>query len=978
MRKESNNSMADQLYCRYRRTVFLAAMAFLSGGLSTSASNGQVPDLTKTIDFERKGQFHLGPTGAKGWIYTGGNFMTTAARQILVTEVEPGSAADGKLEVGDVILGVGDRPFSSDARRSLGLAIDEAERTENQGILKLVRWRPVKDADTRQGTKETIELKLRVMGSYSDTAPWNCPKTKRIFDDALKVIVESKDMGRLGATALSLLATGEKEHAEIVRQYLHNAPWARPDVNISVESGGKQSWHCGYHNVLLTEYYLATGDEYVLPAIREHSIKTAMGQSNAGTWGHGFAWTSQNGGKLHGGLPGYGALNQAGMPCFLSLLLAKKCGIGHPEIDAAISRSNRFFEQFIDKGSIGYGFHRPSLEINANGRNGMSGNGKNGLGAIVFHLQGHQEGTRFFSRLTASLYSTCEYGHSGNSYSYFWDPLGANCGGPKLVAAFLKELRWYYALTRKADGSFVYQPLGGQYGGGLLSPTAAQVLIASLPRRAIYLTGKGQKESGGLGEKEVRETIASGRWRLADTDEMGADDLIDKLDDWSPIAREWIARKLAAKEGDFVPRLVRQLEDERPEARAGACAALGYLGPRAGDAVPSLAQALTDEQSIVCISAGYALARIGKSSRRAIPELLRAMLDSQETEKMKPRQQALAYSFGYANSKYAPLYFDGILPQFSESENPLDSVDRELLYSAITKLLNDPSGRTRGSAAYALNFFSRQDTAVMAQQIYNSIKHVALNYRMMDDGVRARGLDLMARFQIKEGIPLCFETFDFHRWGAVMRVPNRFRTLRAYAGNTKPFLPQLREMRSRWRSGEHRDMLEETIRIIEEDENPPPMISLHDLVDERLEDDLSPARNDEQRVALCRKLMAQWPEDYFYQAAGLRKIVAILGSEAFDDVLNALAQPNEILHDVAVPLAAELPDAGTEKWVDLLAHAKGKKLAGILEVLAHRKDPQALQDVSRYLQHENTVVREAAKRAVSQLDQPVEKGQSPP
>ena len=953
---------------QYRYTTLFIALALLSDGLSTSIAAGQVPDLTETIDFERKGEFHLGPTGAKGWIHTGGNFMTTDARQILITEVEPGSAAEGKLQVGDVILGVGEKPFTADARMSFGLAIDEAERTENRGSLKLIRWRPVKDASPRTGTRETVELKLRVLGNYSDTAPWNCPKTKRILDDALNVIVASNDMGRLGATALALLATGEKEHAEIVRQYLHNASWARPDIKISVEIGGKQSWSCGYHNLLLTEYYLATADEYVLPAIREHSIKTAMGQSNAGTWGHGFAWTSQNDGKLHGGLPGYGALNQAGLPCFLSLLLAKKCGIEHPEIDAAIARSSRFFEQFIDNGSIGYGFHRPSLEMNANGRNGMSGNGKNGIGAIVFRIQGNREGTRFFSRLTASLYNTCEYGHSGNSYSYFWDPMGANCGGPKLVAAFLKELRWYYALTRKADGSFVYQPLGGQYGGGLLSPTTAQVLIGSLPRRAIYLTGKGQKEDAWLDDKEVRATIASGRWRLADTDPMTADDLIGKLDDWSPIAREWIARKLAAKEGDSVPRLIRQLEDERPEAWAGACAALGYQGQRAADAVPSLAKALTDKESIVCISAGYALARIGKSSRQAIPDLLRAMLDSRETEKMKPRQQALAYSFGYANSRYAPLYFDGILPQCSEGENPLDGVDRELLYAAITRLFNDSSGRTRGSAAYALNSFSRQDTAVMAQQIYNAIKYVALNYRMMDDGVRARGLDLMARFQIKEGIPLCFDTFDFHRWGAVMRVPNRFKTLQAYGGNAKPFLPQLREMRSRWRSGEHRDMLEETIRIIEEDDNPPPIISLHDLVDERLEKDLSAAGNEKERVALCRKLMAQWPEDYFYQAAGLRKIVAILGSEAFDDLLNALAHPDEILHEAAVSLAADLPGAGTEKWVDLLANAKGRRLAGILDVLAHRQDPKALPSARKYLQHEDPVVRQAATRAVAQLD----------
>ena len=114
----------------------------------------------------------------------------------------------------------------------------------------------------------------------------------------------------------------------------------------------------------------------------------------------------------------------------------------------------------------------------------MSGNGKNGVAAIVFRLLGERQAQRFFTRLTASLYNSCEYGHSGNSYTYFWDPLGAGVGGPKMAAAFHRELRWYYALTRRRDGSFVYQPLGGYYGRGVLDPTISQVLLANRPGRS--------------------------------------------------------------------------------------------------------------------------------------------------------------------------------------------------------------------------------------------------------------------------------------------------------------------------------------------------------------------------------------------------------------------------------------------------------------------------------------------------------------
>ena len=112
--------------------ISIIALLGLIVGQGLMSVEGQVPDLTKTIDFERSAVFHLGPTGAKGWIYAADNFMTTEARQILVTEVEPGSAAEGVLEVGDVILGIGGELFSSDARMALGRAIDEAERTRGR------------------------------------------------------------------------------------------------------------------------------------------------------------------------------------------------------------------------------------------------------------------------------------------------------------------------------------------------------------------------------------------------------------------------------------------------------------------------------------------------------------------------------------------------------------------------------------------------------------------------------------------------------------------------------------------------------------------------------------------------------------------------------------------------------------------------------------------------------------------------------
>jgi len=933
------------------------------------------PDLTREIDFEREGQYYLGPTGAKGWMYVGdrllennNRLMTGKARQILITEVREGSAAEGVLQVGDVILGVDGKHFDSDARKCLGWAIDEAEKNENKGILELIRWRPDEDAATRQGTEKAVQLQLPVMGAYSDTAPYNCPKSKKILEDALKVLEEREDWGRFGLKALAFLATGEEKYIALVRDHIHEANWARPDIKISVESGGLVCWGVGYRNLVLTEYYLATKDEYVLPAIREYSVKIAMGQSNAGTWGHGFAWTSKNDGRLHGRLGGYGALNQAGLPCLLSLILAKKCGVKHGEVDDAIVKSSRFFSKFVGNGSIGYGFHRPSLEINANGRNGMSGNGKNGIAAVSYRLLGDRQATQFFSKLTASLYNTCEYGHSGNSYSFFWDPIGADCGGPKTTAAFLKELRWYYALTRQADGSFVNQPLGGHYGRGTLDATVSHVLMATLPRRAIYLTGKDADKSYWLNEKDAKEAVAAGRWRLADTADMTADELIDELDSWSPIAREWIAKALAEKEGDFIGPLMKLLKSDRPEARAGGCAALGYQGERAAAAVPALSAALSDKEPIVCIAAGYALARINAPARQAVPDMLRAVLAAEEEGLMRPKQQALAYSLGYAQGKSAPLYFDGILPGWGKEGDPLKGLDRELLYPTVAKLLKDPSGRTRGCGAYLLKFYTREDAAAMAQNIYDAVKFSAPNYLMFDDGARQHGLDLMARLRIEEGVPLCFETLDAKRWGQGVRTPHRFQTLGQYAGSAKPFLPRLRDLRWTYRTGNDRQLVEDAIRAIEEDKNPQPLVSLHTSVDERLAKDLAPAKDDQQRVRLCRKLINDNPDDYFYQAAALRRLVSIRGADAWDDVLAAVGHPNEILRVTAVKLGAELPgDDVTGKWKKQLATAGGARRAGILDILAKRGDAKMLPVMKKHLKHQDEAVRVAAIRGLSVL-----------
>ncbi len=99
--------------------------------------------------------------------------VTTDARQIAITAVDAGSPADGHIAVGDVILGVGGQRFSYDPRTEFGRAVSAAESESGGGRLVLTRW--------RSGTIEDVTLMLPVLGSFSGTAPYDCPKSQRIL-----------------------------------------------------------------------------------------------------------------------------------------------------------------------------------------------------------------------------------------------------------------------------------------------------------------------------------------------------------------------------------------------------------------------------------------------------------------------------------------------------------------------------------------------------------------------------------------------------------------------------------------------------------------------------------------------------------------------------------------------------------------------------------------------------------------------------
>ena len=71
-----------------------------------------------------------------------------------------------------------------------------------------------------------VELKLQVLGAYSATAPYDCPKSKAIFEQGCRLIAEK---GFENAdipdhlNALALLAGGDKKHHPTLAKYATKA-----------------------------------------------------------------------------------------------------------------------------------------------------------------------------------------------------------------------------------------------------------------------------------------------------------------------------------------------------------------------------------------------------------------------------------------------------------------------------------------------------------------------------------------------------------------------------------------------------------------------------------------------------------------------------------------------------------------------------------------------------------------------------------
>ena len=757
-----------------------------------------------------KHDWNLGATGLRGWIRSE-KMVTSDAREITITKVENDSPADGVLAVGDSILGVGGKPFSYDPRTEMGKALTLAESEAGQGNLTLTRL--------RAGSSAEVVVKLPVLGSYSDTAPYDCPKSKLILEQGCKDLAKrmakpsyAKELDPIprSLNALALLASGDQSYLPLIKK---ESEWA---ANYKTE--GMATWYYGYVMMFLSEYKIATGDDSVMPGLTRLALEAAHGQSAVGSWGHGFA-------RPDGRLGGYGMMNSPGLPLTISLVMAREAGVKDPALDLAIERSAKLLRFYIGKGAIPYGDHHPWIENHED-------NGKCGMAAVLFNLLGESKGAEFFSRMSvASHGAERDTGHTGNFFNILWAMPGVAQSGSNATGAWMSEFgSWYFDLARGADGNFLHQgppePEEDSYAGW--DCTGGYLLAYAMPLEKLYLTGKKPDAVPQLDAAAAQSLIVDGRgWNNKDRnsfyDALSDEQILERLGNWSPVVRERAAMALGRRKDAPVTPLIKMLDSPSLDARYGACQGLIFLRGRGAPSVDALQKTLSHEDLWLRIKAAEALAAIGAPATKVVPQLLELL--ARVDAKNDPRGMQQRYL------SFALFDNEGLLGR------SLEGVDRPALYKAVRAGLKNQDGRARGSIGSVYRHLSLEEIKPLLPAIHEAIVEPAPSGEMFADGIRVEGLRLLSQHHIEEGInALVIYTRDQNPWASQERTPELMKILLTYGTHAKAAIPELTKIANYFEKDEKDfppdlmrmkgESVRETIAAIESSTDSPELVRL--------------------------------------------------------------------------------------------------------------------------------------------------------
>jgi hypothetical protein len=437
---------------------------------------------------------NLGITGARAMV------PDDAPTVLQVAYVFRSTPASAKLKVGDRIVGANGRAFTTPHKFGYGMdkfgyegplmdfgnALEESQGPKLEGRLTL-------DVE-RDGEKTEVEIRLPTKyGQFSRTYPFDCRKTDIILEELYAYLIKRQNGGSWSGrphinafAALALLSSGRKEHMAAAERAMRHFAGSTNDV---INYGGLDCWKYGLYGVCLSEYYLTTGEKWVVPELEEINkwlLKaqfTEHYQKEKGKGGWGHRPKDRPGGN------GYGPICVITAQAMAAWSLMGQCGI---EIDR---QRHALAHEFLAKGTnnIGYVWYKDGN----GGNNRYADMGRTGASAVAHATSpfGGQEYLDFALRNAKCIgenYKTFPDTHGSPLLGLGWTALGAavdDASFRKLMDNYV----WYFNLSQCPDGTFYYQPNRDNnpqdFAIPRLSASAATALVLSIRNRSLRVMG---------------------------------------------------------------------------------------------------------------------------------------------------------------------------------------------------------------------------------------------------------------------------------------------------------------------------------------------------------------------------------------------------------------------------------------------------------------------------------------------------------
>ena len=459
-----------------------------------------------------------GPDAAvPGWFYNLGitglriELVESAPKEMVVRYVFPGSPAHGLVQVGEHLVGAGGVDFVEAHQNGYGtdvfgakgpvgefaVALEAAQSAAGNGTLAL---------HVRRGAvlRDVVLNVGQEYGAFSATYPENCPKSELILQELLDYLVAHQGTnGSWGNpvndlyASLALLAAGGSEHRDALKAcVVHLA-----DTTAPTSSDWLVNWRYMTAGIVLSEYFITTGEAWVLPELEEilefllFSQYTSHSQvdpnaaiTHPGTFPN-DALDSFGGWGHNPGFEGYGPISMLTAEGAVVFSLMSRCGL---TIDA---QRHGWAYDFLHRGTGTNGYLWYKDEVASN--NSWADHGRTGASALA----------NWISPYPGSKYLRRALGHTemiGANPESFPDTHGSPILGmgyaaaaatfdPPNFRALMDGNRWWFALAQCPDGSYYYQPNRDNAGYGQdsrISASAVTAFVMSLPRRSLVISGK--------------------------------------------------------------------------------------------------------------------------------------------------------------------------------------------------------------------------------------------------------------------------------------------------------------------------------------------------------------------------------------------------------------------------------------------------------------------------------------------------------